>query len=134
MTDLLIRPEDSGEIPAVDLGPDTRNLAPYEMTGPALRLYATGEQPLYEPATIGLVDEPRPEPAAVLALLTPATGPTNPDRDVEPQPMPIPPQKSMSAVDAHAWELRWRSEAARGWWARLRYRGEHRAHRIGGAR
>jgi hypothetical protein len=88
MTDLLENP-DTGEIPAVDPGPDTRNLAPYEMTGPALRLYATGEQPAYAPETIGVVDEPRPEPAAVLALVDGLTAPPNPDRG-EPTPMPIP--------------------------------------------
>jgi hypothetical protein len=157
MTDLLLKPEDSGEIPAgphfdptnpgthawdcrcevcPDPGPDTRNLTPYLATAPFPTTrrspLETGEQPLYEPETIGVVDGPRPEPAAVLALVgytstvdgelvpdatyPPTTGEPAP----YPKPNPAPPPPGSVYVGRHRKTIRWRL-------ARLRAR-------IGGAR
>lgn len=53
MTDLLLKPEDTGDIPRTDaVGEGTRNLAPYVRNLPptnVLRLYFTNELPLYVP-------------------------------------------------------------------------------------
>lgn len=107
MTDLLLKPEDTGDIPRTDaVGEGTRNLAPYVRNLPPTqvlrRANATGEIPLYVPA--GLINN---EPTAVLALIGGCRTVVPNDEDFvrpgqpgypNPDPLPPPPPPKPSDV------------------------------------
>ena len=119
MTDLLIRPEDSGEIPLADPGEDTRNLAPYALKPPplhALRLAdcaatITGELAWGGGFGMGLVWDPTP-----------------PFPPPPPPPIPAVDDRPLSAGDEAAWRQEWRRPERKplSFWGRLTYRGTHR--------
>jgi hypothetical protein len=114
MTDLLLTPEDTGEIPtAVDPGPDTRNLAPYAAgLGPFLRKGELTEPVPYEPHTIGVVDD----------LATPGT-PGTPGPDPTPPFPPPPPPPRPAYQGRHRAPARWYTPLVEGVaiaWARIR--------------
>jgi len=118
MTDLLIRPEDSGEIPAVDPGPDTRNLMPYvEGLPPAARRPTV---PLLADCEATLDGELVPSGRGGCRRIDTS------DEDefgpqVPPPPKPLPPLpapspqdgRPLSAADEDAWRESWRPEPGR---------------------
>jgi hypothetical protein len=146
MTDLLLSPEDTGEIPTGpafdpdnpgthawdcdcereqhDPGPDTRNLAPFTAgLGPFLRKGELTEPVPYEPHTIGVVDDL----ATPGTPGTPGPDPTPPFPPPPPPPMPAIDDRPRSAGEEIAWRQEWRPETEpRGWWGRLRYPARHR--------
>lgn len=119
MTDLLTRdPNDTGEIPTADPGPDTKNLAPYAAVGPYLRKGELTEEVPYEPHTIGVVD---------FAPTRPTPDPMPPFPPPPPPPTPRVDDRPLSAGEEIVWARTWRPETPpRSWWGRLLYRGTHR--------
>lgn len=131
MTDLIDR-ADSGEIPRYDdLGEPTQNLARYLVDTPSFeaiprRTIDLDDTVTYLPATIGVVDLEGPPPP-------PPPLPPNPDEPPATErlsllgslgaelPQVLFPPSCPVPVAAMV-----RTES-RGWWARLLYRGQHRA-------
>lgn len=107
MTDLLLKPEDTGDIPLADTGETTRRMHPMIATGPFPTLRSADADTVAEalpPRTIGVVDQPRTsEPAAVLGLIGSCRriDPSDPDEfeTVPPMPMPVPPPPPDPKVD-----------------------------------
>lgn len=109
MTDTLILedPNDTGEIPTADPGPDTKNLAPYAVLPPALRR-PTVEVPVFD------LGDCR---STLDGELVPTGGIPGPD-PTPPFPPPPPPPTP-----------RFEDREPKSWLARMLYRGEHRAAR-----
>ena len=112
MTDLLIRdePNDTGEIPAVDPGTTTQNLADYISTGPfpALRRGELLDEVPYEPHTIGVVD---------LRPSAPGPDPTPP---FPPPPPPPTPRRSVLYVMPPRRPFAYAGRHRPGWHGKLR--------------
>lgn len=132
MTDLLLDPNDTGEIPAadttahIDLGETTRNLAPYMEHPPALRLAVT--EPTAEislPQTIAVIDEADTERLYTLGEVETAVMQRHLDAGFAapiaawgeplPAPIPLPPDPPVPAPGKYVARHRARAR----WWTPL---------------
>lgn len=91
MTDLLVKPDDTGEIPR-PVGETTERLHPMIATGPfptIRRSDATGEQPVYRPSGFAYLDTEVSRATVVIELIEGLV--ERPDRVPLPDPLPPPP-------------------------------------------